>query len=346
MSAKQGPPIKRKSVPLIAKSADSFQIGALPSSLSESLTNGTSIPAPPPPTLPPKDDGIMAPPPPIVDKNNNAEGPEYTPSFSSTSSPPMPGTFPIDENQENTAIPQTPPKLKKMGYQASASASPSPYASPSQPSSSSKSPRRPSSVFRLLNLKRSFNDRASSSSESFSTGRPQTPGAESMLGSLADSGTGGSLRKKKSGSFWGRRKSSLSHVTGADEMGQSNGHGPTKQREISSSSGYGSGKAAIDEDEEFPPRLKKKKSLTFWRRSSSLGLDRVMQDNIQRQNGIEGISKSNGRDASIDVEMGGVVADLVPVRPRSPPPQLPEVGGVLHEEGGLMGEEDWFGNIH
>ncbi|KAI4240204.1 MAG: hypothetical protein L6R42_011565, partial [Xanthoria sp. 1 TBL-2021] len=59
MTSEIGPQIKRKSVPLIGQSAESFQIGPLSPSLSDSLTNGTSIPAPAPPTPPPKEPSIM-----------------------------------------------------------------------------------------------------------------------------------------------------------------------------------------------------------------------------------------------------------------------------------------------
>ncbi|KAL9610521.1 MAG: hypothetical protein Q9167_004781 [Letrouitia subvulpina] len=206
--------------------------------------------------------------------------------------------------------PQT-PKLQKRGYEVSATASASPYApsASSQPLSAAerKSPRRPgSSIFRLLPFKRTFNDRASSSAESFSTrgARPQTPGADtsSIVPSLADSGTGGvpmgSLSKKKSGTFWGRRKSSLSLVVGVDEMGQ---------------------------------------------------MARQSQDQSTKNMQMQVTGLTNGRlggyQNGADTEMGRVAApDSIPMRPRSPPPQLPEVEHVLNG-GGLMGGENWFAHI-
>ena len=184
------------------------------------------------------------------------------------------------------------------------------------------------------------------------------------MGSLADSGAGGSLRKKRSG-FWGRRKSSLSHVVGTDGAGE----GAEQRRAVSGgyTGGGGGGEAqgGWDGEEEFPPRLKKKKSLTFWRRGSSLGLDKIgtgyeqqqqhQQSRPQQQrfgeNGISGVSDltgvnggaTNGYHHGEDTEMGE--PDRITLRPQSPLPQLPEVGHVVQEKGGLMGEEDWFGNI-
>ncbi|KAL8965119.1 MAG: hypothetical protein Q9183_004018 [Haloplaca sp. 2 TL-2023] len=372
MSSKSGPQIKRKSVPLIGKSAESFQIGPLSPSISDSLTNGTSIPPPDPPTPPAKNEEstMMRPSTPSQQpvQQGQLSDATYHRFFPSTSSPEsMPGAFPSEgqpQPEEEDPVPQrqTTPKLQRMGYEVSASASPSPYApSSSRPSASpSQSTRRPSSVFRLLPFKRKA---AGNDSDSTFSARPQTPGAESVMGSLADSGAGGSLRKKRSG-FWGRRKSSLSHVIGSDGAGE----GAAQRRAVSS--GYtgpsGEAQGGWDGEEEFPPRLKKKKSLTFWRRGSSLGLDKMgsgyeqqqqqqqsrpQQQHRSGENGISGVNDlmgvnggaSNGYHHDEDTEMGE--PDRITLRPRSPPPQLPEVGHVVQEQGGLMGEEDWFGNI-
>ncbi|KAL8703717.1 MAG: hypothetical protein Q9201_003090 [Fulgogasparrea decipioides] len=242
---------------------------------------------------------------------------------------------------------QTPSKLKEMGHDASATtASFSPYAPSPQQSAASQSPRRPSSVFRLLPFKRKLDDRASSSAGSIASGRPQTPGADSVVGSLADSGAALSLKKNKSGSFWGRRKSSLSAVTAADDTRTQNGN-PASMRQRAVSHGSAAGGEAVydDGDEEFPQRLNQKKSLTFWRRTSSLGLDKMGQSYGQQQTQR---NKSDSREANGYHQSEGTITsepDPIALRPRSPPPQLPEVGHVVNEKGGLMGEEDWFGNI-
>ncbi|KAL9009158.1 MAG: hypothetical protein Q9180_009427 [Flavoplaca navasiana] len=154
-------------------------------------------------------------------------------------------------------------------------------------------------------------------------------------------------------------------MVGAEDLSlqqQRNGNGNPAassmrgQRAVSSGSAAGGGGEAVlegGEEEEFPPRLKKKKSLTFWRRTSSLGLDRM---------GSGAGSTTYGqpiRNASIEEKAAGtngqasllgedtIMSDIekVETRPRSPPPVLPEVGVVVHEEGGLMGGEDWFGGI-
>ncbi|KAL9008327.1 MAG: hypothetical protein Q9173_006538 [Seirophora scorigena] len=348
MSSKSGPQIKRKSVPLIGQSAESFQIGPLSPSLSDSLTNGTSIPAPEPPPPPPQE-ATMRPSTPAQQQAPLTDA-AYNSYLTSAPSPTMPGTFPSDDLlPQNEPQSQTSSKLQKMGYQASASASPSPYALSTQPSVSSKSPRRPSSVFRLLPFnKRSYNDRPSSSAESFVSARPQTPGADSVVGRLANDGTDKTVKKKKSGIFWGRRKSSLSFVTGAGDMGEQNGNNAPsmRQRAVSSHGGVGGGDAVQDGNEEFPPRLKKKKSLTFWRRTSSSGLDRVNSGAGQQQQfGSDGIPSPVANAYQEDADTVMSQPDPITLRPRSPPPRLPEVGHVVQEKGGLMGDEDWFRNI-
>ncbi|KAI4188036.1 MAG: hypothetical protein L6R41_002413 [Letrouitia leprolyta] len=347
MSAKSGPIIKRKSVPLIGQSAESFQIGPLSPSLSDSLTNGTSIPAPEPesPTPPPTEPTMRPSTPSQQQEQAPLSNATYNRYFPSATSPSMPGTFPDDEaSPQDAPRSQTSFKLQKMGYEVSATASPSPYAPSSQPSASSKSPRRPSSVFRLLPFKRGYNDRASSSADSITSGRPQTPGGDSIMGSLADNGAERSLKKKKSGSFWGRRKSSLNYVTGYDDGGLGDGtRAPARSRTVSG--GLNGGEASYDGEEEFPPRLKKKKSLTFWRRTSSLGLDKTGMGYGQQQPARNGsvTTGTNGYHGNEDTVMSE--PDPITLRPRSPPPQLPEVGHVVEEKGGLMGGEDWFGSI-
>ncbi|KAI4197343.1 MAG: hypothetical protein LQ350_005963 [Teloschistes chrysophthalmus] len=361
MSSKSGPQIKRKSVPLIGKSAESFQIGPLSPTISESLTNGTSIPAPSPPTPPPKED-TMRPATPSQQQQTKGtlSNTTYSRFFPESQQGSMPGTFPADDEmpQDDPQLPvqtpqdeqqspiQTPQKLKKMGYEASASASQSPYDPSPQASASSQSPRRPSSVFRLLPFKRKIGDRTSSSADSISSGRPQTPGAESIMGSLADSNGGFSLKGKKSGSFWGRRKSSLNYVTGAEGTGamhSGNRAAMMKERTVSGGSGVYSGE---DGDEEFPQRLQPKKSLTFWRRTSSMGLDKTGEGYGQQGPPTRSGSHSNGTNG-VHQNEDTLMSEPDPstLRPRSPPPQLPEVGYVVEEKGGLMGDEDWFGNI-
>ncbi|KAI4265145.1 MAG: hypothetical protein L6R38_009623 [Xanthoria sp. 2 TBL-2021] len=261
-----------------------------------------------------------------------------------------------------------------MGYEASASASQSPYAPSIQPSATDHSPRRPSGVFRLFKRRYDDNRTSSSGASITSSTRPQTPGADSVIGSLADGASGGggrSLKKKKSGTFWGRRKSSLSFMTGVEDSSsggaavqQRNGNAAAvtsmrqQQRTVSSNaagSNRGGGDAVFvgGEEEEFPPRLKQKKSLTFWRRTSSLGLDRMGSGSAYGQ-GYQAtrnasIDEKNAATNSHTSLLGEDTAmsepDPIASRPRSPPPVLPEVGVVVQEKGGLMGEEDWFGDI-
>ena len=110
------------------------------------------------------------------------------------------------------------------------------------------------------------------------------------------------------------------------------------------------------EEEEFPPRLKQKKSLTFWRRTSSLGLDRMGSGSESaygpgnhqptRNASIdEKNAATNGQTSLLGEDTVMSEADAIASRPRSPPPVLPDVGVVVHEKGGLMGGEDWFGDI-
>ncbi|KAL8862416.1 MAG: hypothetical protein Q9178_001426 [Gyalolechia marmorata] len=362
MTSHAGPLIKRKSVPLIGQSAESFQIGPLSPSLSESLTNGTSIPAPAPPTPPSKEPSIMEhPSTPPEHPQTTLSNTTYKRYFPSTSY--MPGAFPTEDSSPQANPSHTSSKLQRMGYEASASASPSPYAPSSQPSATSPSPRRTSSVFRLFAFKRKHDDRTSSSVEPVSSsGRPQSRGADSVIGSLADSGGGGhSLKKKKSGSFWGRRQSSLNFVTGAEAENGTPAN-PIRQRTVSSNSNAVSGPGNVGdgvvfaegEEEEFPPRLKKKKSLTFWRRGSSLGLERMgsgsgngREQHHQQQHTRNGSMDNavNGHHPSAEEDTVMSERDSITLRSSSPPPVLPEVGYVVHEKGGLMGGEDWFGNI-
>ncbi|KAL9634676.1 MAG: hypothetical protein Q9204_002896 [Flavoplaca sp. TL-2023a] len=378
MTSKSGPQIKRKSVPLIGQSAESFQIGPLSPSLSDSLTNGTSIPAPAPPTPPPKEPSIMecpTTPPQQQQPRSTLSEATYNRFFPSDepspSHPPATSTTsPTIDSNDSPPPPQSShpsSKLQKMGYEVSASASPSPYAA----SASSPSQRRPSGVFRLLPFKRRHDEtRTSTSHDSISSIRPQTPGAESVMASLADGDSNPSLKKKKSGTFWGRRKSSLNYMVGAEDAsmqqrqqrngnGNGNGNPATSmrgQRAVSSGSAAGGGSEAVlegGEEEEFPPRLKKKKSLTFWRRTSSLGLDRMASgagstaygQPIRNASIEEKSAGTNGQASLLGEDTIMSEPERVETRPRSPPPVLPEVGVVVHDEGGLMGGEDWFGGI-
>ena len=128
-----------------------------------------------------------------------------------------------------------------------------------------------------------------------------------------------------------------------------------QRRAISSNAGEN---AAFEggEEEEFPPRLKQKKSLTFWRRTSSLGLDRMgsgsgsaygpgYQQPTRNASIDEKNAAANGHTSLLGEDTVMSEADAIASRPRSPPPVLPDVGVVVHEKGGLMGGEDWFGDI-
>lgn len=129
-----------------------------------------------------------------------------------------------------------------------------------------------------------------------------------------------------------------------------------QQRAVSGNAGENAAFEGV-EDEEFPPRLKQKKSLTFWRRTSSLGLDRMgsgsgsaygpgnYQPTRNASIDVQNAAATNGQTSLFGEDTVMSEADAIALRPRSPPPVLPDVGVVVHEKGGLMGGEDWFGDI-
>ncbi len=150
-----------------------------------------------------------------------------------------------------------------------------------------------------------------------------------------------SLNHKKSGSFWERRKSSLGmKVDGAGQNGFSspemNGNHTVVEEEAERSSPY-LGEADVR------PRLNKKKSGTFWgRRKSSFGmpLEETEPDELSREETKGSVA---GTGDFLDTSTSEVTSYQEEERPRSPPPQLPEVNVIY--DGGSLGVEDMFRKI-
>ena len=153
-------------------------------------------------------------------------------------------------------------------------------------------------------------------------------------------------------------------MTGAEAENETSANS-MRQRTDSSNSNAVSGPGNVGdpiifvegEEEEFPPRLKKKKSLTFWRRGRALGLQprgngwgyggeqQQQQQHHQHTRNGSMDNAVNGHRPFAEEDTVMSEPDSITLRSSSPPPVLPEVGYVVDEKGGLMGGEDWFGNI-
>lgn len=182
-------------------------------------------------------------------------------------------------------------------------------------------------------------------------GHASSPQSFQSAGSPKDSSEGGSImnsiRKRKSGAFWGTRKSSLAmeasasppHV-GSEEIYR--GHARV------SSTASASGPSSVDRS---PPQpLRKKKSASFWKRKPSLNGATPSQSN---GNGFASSPtqpiKENTSDTGSDVRLSEAESYLPVERSDSPPPKLPELNlGVGSERGsGLLddGDDSMFANI-
>jgi len=227
-----------------------------------------------------------------------------------------------------------------------------------------KSPKRPrsrlSSLLPFKALRKSY-DNTTPDEQS----RPQTPSATSTISSNRPS-----LKKKVSGMF-GKRNSSLGtdfmpgeYYTNGHEAGQTNTATETVEED----------RSATPTPIENMPTMTKRKSGTFWRRKSSLGLGTALENETpgwsaaQKENSIDidaAHANGNGNGAKRPVSSeneqnyrdgdGVVIPGIAQVntekslpespplsplvqRSDSPPPQLPEfVGG-----GGDLGCEEMF----
>ncbi len=309
----------------------SFQLPGLPTSISESLTSGTSIPPPEPsPPLPPEPQILTTP------KKSSPRSHSYD-DLSPTLS--MPGAFPTSPLSSPNQLPKTSNGPLRSSYTVAAYSPTSPNAS-RVGTPNSKTEKRSGGLRGLLSFKSSGRSPQYGASDSSSQHlnsprsenfRPASPGGSSLAASFRPS------LGKKSGSFWNRRKSSLPpySLPAFTEAPALKGHGQ--------STGV-NGQDTLYEDEgapkqntdlgESPLTLRKRKSGTFWRRKSLLGLNG--ENEYMAQHGRNGdISGAENKDVNAFEEQEE------DTRPRSPPPILPEIA-VKDTE--LLGE-DLFKNI-
>ena len=182
-------------------------------------------------------------------------------------------------------------------------------------------------------------------------GYSTSPQAQQSPTSLKDRSEGGSImnsiRKRKSGSFWSKRKSSMGlesnpntspSAVGSEEI--FHGHA----RVISTASGPSS------TDQSPPQPLRKKKSASFWKRKPSINRDR--ETSQQNSNGFapsptQPIKES--MECGSDVRMSEAESFSPVQRTASPPPVLPELDLQLgsYKGGGFLSDnsEDMFANI-
>ena len=159
-----------------------------------------------------------------------------------------------------------------------------------------------------------------------------------------------SIRKRKSGTFWGKRKSSLAmeaspipSVVGSDEVFR--GHARI------TSTAAATGPSSVDQSPSQP--LRKKKSASIWKRKPSLSLDRAATNSQQNGNGFvssptQPVNEDETEDG-YDVRMSEAELYLPVERSDSPPPKLPELNLGLGAGGGSGflddGDDDLFANI-
>ena len=181
-------------------------------------------------------------------------------------------------------------------------------------------------------------------------GHSTSPQAVHSPTSPKDSSEGGSImssiRKRKSGTFWGKRTSSLGMesrpntvVGGADKIFQ--GHART----TSTASGPSSA-------EQSPQPLRQKKSASFWKRKPSLDINRAATPNQYNDTGFVSSStqsikeNATGDESDVRVSEAGSFAPVQ--RSDSPAPVLPELnlglgGGIGN--GSLTEVDDMFASI-
>lgn len=107
----------------------------------------------------------------------------------------------------------------------------------------------------------------------------------------------------------------------------------------------------IGSEEQPSPTLRRRKSVTFWKRKSSIGLN--VESGYHAQQAVvgneNGNAVENGRESFAsekkDVQDEDDVMEIEPEEPRpiSPPPIIPELDGL--QDGGFLGGEDLFKHI-
>ncbi|MCJ1301520.1 hypothetical protein MMC08_004321 [Hypocenomyce scalaris] len=303
-------------------SPSTYQLPSLPSNLSTSLTIGTSIP-PPPPSPPPLT--------PLKTAVNPLKQHPYSPSLASplSTTSTMPGAFPTTPSPGPTTAyntnrdkvdyfaPPTPPTNLKRKPPAPTPGSPTSTATPTPA-------KRPTTVRRFLSLMalKNANGHAGhdpssppsphqKQSRSFSNdSRPSSPGGASLASSRPTtsskkSSSGGGGGRGGDGGFWTRRKSSLSVTLNS---------------------------------------LANRSSDMLARRGSNdLMREKRSTDALRGNYGVdgEGGGKRDWVEDGLGEEQEMEEMVVVPPRPRSPPPKLPE----LERLGSGFGEGDIFGDI-
>ena len=172
---------------------------------------------------------------------------------------------------------------------------------------------------------------------------PTSPKDSSEAGSIMSS-----IRKRKSGTFWGKRSSSLGVASRPNPVGSEadkifQGHARTTST--------ASGPSSVDPSP--AQQLRQKRSTSFWKRKPSLDLHRA---STSAQRDSTGFTSNPGQPIKENTSEDGSAAarvseagSYVPVqRSDSPPPVLPELnlglGGKLGN-GSLTEVDDMFANI-
>lgn len=141
----------------------------------------------------------------------------------------------------------------------------------------------------------------------------------------------------------GTNPSQIQKLGGAG--GASNGHDTVYEDDgelKASGRNVGSGEYAS-------PTLRRRKSVTFWRRKSSMGLNGENGLHGQQVVNGNGDAIENGRESfaaeNKDLHDEEDVMEIEPEEPRpiSPPPIIPELDGM--QDGGYLGGEELFKHI-
>lgn len=105
------------------------------------------------------------------------------------------------------------------------------------------------------------------------------------------------------------------------------------------------------------PTLRKRRSMTFWKRKSSMGMNGENGYHVQQAVNENGNVMGNGNESFTaekhelhddDDDEDDEDDDVLEIeredpRPRSPPPIIPEIDGI--QDGGYIGGEELFKNI-
>ena len=153
-----------------------------------------------------------------------------------------------------------------------------------------------------------------------------------------------SIRQRKSGTFWSKRRSTMGNELNAENL---------DQEAYQDHAGITSTAAGPNIAGESPEPLRKQKSGTFWPRKLSLSLQRETNAAGQREGGGSGrmtspTSGTRHSAAEESVDMAEEEPYVHVERPRSPPPKLPELNLQAGDGQGSFlsgGAEDLFGRI-